>query len=75
MGCTAPIPAACDSSLLPDTRTEGVRVSDVLAALSFALDLAEGQPAGHSLRTCLIGMELADGSTCRSRTAATSTTR
>jgi putative nucleotidyltransferase with HDIG domain len=39
--------------------SEVVRVSDVLGALSFALDLTEGQPMGHSLRTCLIGMELA----------------
>lgn len=36
-----------------------MRVSEVLSALSFALDLTEGQPMGHSLRTCLIGMELA----------------
>ena len=27
--------------------------------MSFALDLADGQPAGHALRTTLIGMELA----------------
>jgi HD-GYP domain-containing protein (c-di-GMP phosphodiesterase class II) len=47
-------------SVLPDHRAEGIRVSDVLAALSFALDLADGQPAGHSLRTTLIGMDLAD---------------
>jgi HD-GYP domain-containing protein (c-di-GMP phosphodiesterase class II) len=46
--------------LLPDFRQESVRVSDVLAALSFALDLSDGQPAGHALRTTLIGMELAD---------------
>ena len=39
---------------------ESVRVSDLLGALSFALDLTEGQPMGHALRTCLIGMELAD---------------
>jgi len=31
-----------------------------LASLSFALDLTEGQPMGHSLRTCLISMELAE---------------
>jgi hypothetical protein len=37
---------------------ETVRVSDVFSALSFALDLTEGQPMGHALRTCLIGMEL-----------------
>ncbi len=45
--------------LLPDNRPDAVRVSDVLAAMSFALDLADGQPAGHALRTTLIGMELA----------------
>jgi putative nucleotidyltransferase with HDIG domain len=40
--------------------SESVRVSEVLAALSFALDLTEGQPMGHSLRSCLIGMRLAE---------------
>jgi putative nucleotidyltransferase with HDIG domain len=37
-----------------------VRMSDVIAALSYALDITEGQPEGHALRTCLIGMRLAD---------------
>ena len=37
---------------------ESVPVSDVFAALSFALDLTEGQPMGHALRTCLIAMEI-----------------
>jgi HD-GYP domain-containing protein (c-di-GMP phosphodiesterase class II) len=37
---------------------ESVRLSDVLSALSFALDLTEGQPMGHALRTSLISMEL-----------------
>lgn len=36
-----------------------VPLTDVLAALSFALDLTEGQPMGHSLRANLISMELA----------------
>ncbi|MBI1798956.1 MAG: HD domain-containing protein [Candidatus Eisenbacteria bacterium] len=39
---------------------ESVRVSEVLAALSFSLDLTEGQPMGHALRGCLIGMRLAE---------------
>src|SRR5947207_12452281 len=39
---------------------ESVRVSDLIGALSFALDLTEGQPMGHALRTCLIGMALAE---------------
>src|SRR5262249_7398910 len=38
---------------------ESVRVSEVLGALSFALDLTEGHPMGHALRTCLIGVEIA----------------
>ena len=36
-----------------------LKLSDVLAALSYALDLTEGQLAGHTLRSCLIGMRLA----------------
>ena len=37
-----------------------IRLSEVLSALSSALDLAEGQPVGHAVRTGLIGMRLAD---------------
>jgi putative nucleotidyltransferase with HDIG domain len=44
-----------------DTATNSeFRVAEVIAALSHALDLAEGQPAGHAVRTCLIGMRLAE---------------
>lgn len=39
---------------------ETVRVSEVLAALSFALDLAESQPMGHAMRSCLIGLRVAE---------------
>ncbi|MEW5919151.1 MAG: HD domain-containing phosphohydrolase, partial [Gemmatimonadota bacterium] len=35
-----------------------VATSEVLAALSRALDLTEGQPLGHSVRACVIGMRL-----------------
>mgnify|MGYP001408548396 FL=1 len=38
----------------------GVRMSEVLAGLSYALDLTEGQRPGHSVRSCLIGMRLAE---------------
>jgi HD-GYP domain-containing protein (c-di-GMP phosphodiesterase class II) len=34
-------------------------LAEILAALSRALDLTEGQPDGHSIRACLIGMRLA----------------
>lgn len=37
-----------------------ISLSEVLAALSHALDLTEGQPLGHTIRTCLIGMRLAE---------------
>ncbi|MBO9581532.1 MAG: HD domain-containing protein [Sphingobium sp.] len=35
-------------------------LSDILGAFSYALDLAEGQPEGHSLRCTWIAMRLAD---------------
>lgn len=35
-----------------------VPMSEVVAALSTALDLVEGQPPGHSARSCIIGMRL-----------------
>lgn len=36
-----------------------VSQSEVLAGLSYALDLTEGQRPGHSVRSCLIGMQVA----------------
>lgn len=33
-------------------------LSEIISALSYALDLTEGQPMGHSVRTCLIGMRI-----------------
>jgi HD-GYP domain-containing protein (c-di-GMP phosphodiesterase class II) len=38
----------------------GLRLSEIISALSYALDLTEGRPMGHSVRSCLIGMRLAD---------------
>lgn len=35
-----------------------VQLSEVVGALSFALDITEGQPVGHSLRCCWIGMHI-----------------
>src|SRR3954470_5959096 len=37
-----------------------ISLSEVLSALSCALDLTEGAPAGHTMRTCLIGMRIAE---------------
>jgi putative nucleotidyltransferase with HDIG domain len=36
-----------------------IALSGVIGALSYALDVAEGQPPGHAIRSCLIGMRLA----------------
>jgi len=43
----------------PVTAPQDVRAADVISALSYALDLAEGQPLGHSVQSCMIGMRLA----------------
>jgi putative nucleotidyltransferase with HDIG domain len=37
-----------------------IALSRVIAGLSYALDLTEGEPPGHAVRTCVIGMRLAD---------------
>jgi HD-GYP domain-containing protein (c-di-GMP phosphodiesterase class II) len=37
-----------------------VRLSELLSALSHALDITEGQPEGHSLRCCWIGLQIAE---------------
>ena len=47
----------CDAS--PANHAIDLRLSEVVSALSCALDLTEGQPAGHAVRTCLLGMRLA----------------
>jgi HD-GYP domain-containing protein (c-di-GMP phosphodiesterase class II) len=40
--------------------TGAVALSEVLGALSYALDLTEGEPPGHAVRTTAIGMRLAE---------------
>ena len=37
-----------------------VVLSEILAAMSSALDMTEGQEPGHTVRTCIIGMRLAE---------------
>jgi putative nucleotidyltransferase with HDIG domain len=38
---------------------DSISLSEVISALSFALDLTEGAVPGHALRSCLIGMRIA----------------
>jgi HD-GYP domain-containing protein (c-di-GMP phosphodiesterase class II) len=37
-----------------------IRLSEVVSALSLALDLTEGQPMGHAIRSCILGMRIAE---------------
>ncbi|HTQ38212.1 MAG TPA: hypothetical protein VMJ32_04255, partial [Pirellulales bacterium] len=39
---------------------EKIRFSEIISALSVALDITQGHPQGHCMRTALIGMRLAD---------------
>jgi HD-GYP domain-containing protein (c-di-GMP phosphodiesterase class II) len=41
-------------------RSSGVRLSELVAVLSFASDFGLGQPMEHVLRSCLISLRLAD---------------
>ncbi len=37
-----------------------VALADVISALSYALDITEGQPEGHAAKSCLIAMRIAE---------------
>ncbi|MDP1863437.1 MAG: HD domain-containing phosphohydrolase [Thiobacillus sp.] len=42
----------------PATEVEELSLSSIIGSLSYALDLTEGLPAGHSLRCCWVGMHV-----------------
>jgi putative nucleotidyltransferase with HDIG domain len=44
--------------LQPVTAVDELSLSAIIGSLSYALDLTEGLPAGHSLRCCWIGMHV-----------------
>ena len=37
---------------------ESISLSEVVSALSYALDLTEGAVQGHALRSCVLGMRI-----------------
>lgn len=37
---------------------QNIHLAEIVGALSYALDITEGQPVGHSIRCCWIGMHL-----------------
>ena len=41
-------------------RPSAFRLADLLGALSYALDMTEGQPAGHCIRCCFIGTRIGE---------------
>jgi HD-GYP domain-containing protein (c-di-GMP phosphodiesterase class II) len=49
----SPPAAAASGTALP-----GLRLAELLGAFSHALDMTEGQPAGHCMRACWIGQHL-----------------
>jgi HD-GYP domain-containing protein (c-di-GMP phosphodiesterase class II) len=53
-------PVAAERTSPPPHRPALVGTAELLTALSHALDLTEGAPPGHTLRSCLIGMRLAE---------------
>ena len=70
MGGTQHRPMTASLAPSAPVRDSSYRTSEILSALSCALDITEGQPPGHAVRTCLIGMRLArSGRLSRWRTA------
>lgn len=55
--CLADAPSAAVPLATP---AAAIRLRELIAALSHALDITEGQPPGHCLRCCWIGMQVAD---------------
>jgi putative nucleotidyltransferase with HDIG domain len=54
------LPAANAPIAILGAEEGSVRLSEVVGALSHALDLTEGQPLGHAVRTTMIGMRIAE---------------
>ena len=52
----------CENVLINFTATEvpKIRLAELLSALSHALDMTEGQPQGHCVRCCWIGLMIAE---------------
>ena len=42
----------------PRAAVAGMRLAELIGSLSHALDLTEGQPKGHCVRACWIGVHV-----------------
>src|SRR5271170_1630600 len=60
------VPSTVSSQVHPEvrnpeeTKPSSIRVSELISALSYALDITEGRPMGHAVRSCLLGMRIAE---------------
>lgn len=52
-------PGLHDRTAMRLVQSTSIRFSEIISALSVALDLTQGHPQGHSMRSCLIGMRIA----------------
>jgi len=43
---------------LPSLGGATLRLSELMSAFSYALDITEGQPEGHCMRACWIGLHI-----------------
>src|SRR5215467_11404984 len=55
---TSQTPPVARGYIARDRSPQTLRVSEMISALSYALDLTEGQPMGHSVRACMMGMRI-----------------
>lgn len=46
------------ATMAPSPVASGLKLSELIGALSHALDITEGQPEGHCVRCCWIGMHI-----------------
>lgn len=53
-----PMNAICHLPGAPLSSPHSLRLSELISALSHALDITEGQPEGHCVRCCWIGMQI-----------------
>ena len=45
-------------AVAPMPAGDAIKLSEIIGAMSYALDITEGQPAGHCVRCCWIGMHI-----------------
>jgi len=57
-----PVPNPTNERPLPSRPqiASEISFSEIISALTFAIDLTEGAVPGHALRTCILGMRIAD---------------